>query len=220
MRIIVPGTPVAEARVRLGRRGHAYNPKGKLKDDIKESIYLAWADAPWIKNPHVSMVFYYPLPKALPKKYHSLYENGFIFKESKPDIDNLVKMYLDAMTGICYEDDNACSLGFAFKSFSQYPRTVIWLKQARNLSDSYQHPEGLIVAEQSAVQSYKQTVVQPDCDIPDHLIAQRLIGNLNLESAFQGFSEQPSSRFGTAPVRKAYWTTCGLDSDSIASHPA
>lgn len=51
----------------------------------------------------------------------------------KPDIDNLVKLYLDCLTGIAIHDDNAVSLGSCIKVYSPNPKVEIYIEETGRL---------------------------------------------------------------------------------------
>jgi Holliday junction resolvase RusA-like endonuclease len=68
--------------------------------------------------------FYMPIPQSLSKKVH---ENDPHIK--KPDIDNLVKMYLDAMNQMVFKDDSLIYRTSAIKVYSVSPRTVILIEE-------------------------------------------------------------------------------------------
>jgi len=59
------------------------------------------------------------------KEERKLANDGFLKHVKKPDVDNLIKLYLDVLSGIAFEDDNCVSLGSAIKIYSLMPKTVI-----------------------------------------------------------------------------------------------
>jgi Holliday junction resolvase RusA-like endonuclease len=85
-----------------------YDPSSQ---DKKEFILLSSKYAP--KHPlegaiSVSMVFHMPRPNSHYRKgkySHLLKSNAPEHHILKPDIDNIVKFYLDAMSGIFWDDD-------------------------------------------------------------------------------------------------------------------
>jgi Holliday junction resolvase RusA-like endonuclease len=84
----------------MGKFTRTYDPKESrdYKDTVAAQIV---AQGPqFIKEGaiDVSMVFYLPRPKTLPKK--------IIMHVKKPDIDNLMKGIFDAMKGIVWADDS------------------------------------------------------------------------------------------------------------------
>ncbi len=56
---------------------------------------------------------------------------GLLKHIKKPDVDNLIKLYLDVISGIVMQDDNCVSLGSAIKVYSINPRTVIYIEETK-----------------------------------------------------------------------------------------
>lgn len=133
MKISLTGDPVSQARVRFssrGKFGHAYDPNEKIKKEIKERLKkLKGDDTYFYKNPRVSFVFKMAIPKSIPKKLRVKYLEKIVRHEKKPDIDNLVKLYMDCLTGIFYEDDSVVSLGESIKIYDPNPETLIIIEE-------------------------------------------------------------------------------------------
>lgn len=72
-----------------------------------------------------------PIPKSMPKKERALAEQGNFKHVKKPDVDNLIKLYLDVLSGLAFEDDNCVSLGYAIKAYSVIPRTDIYIEETQ-----------------------------------------------------------------------------------------
>lgn len=73
--------------------------------------------------------FYMPIPKSMSKREREDAVKGFLKHIKKPDVDNLVKLYLDVLTGTAISDDNAVSLGTAIKVYSSKPRVEIYIEE-------------------------------------------------------------------------------------------
>jgi Holliday junction resolvase RusA-like endonuclease len=111
------GLPKAQPRVKACRRGnHAgvYTPK--VADDWK-SIIRGAADKSWagvqLDGPvAVKLLFYLPRPKAHHRANGELKADAPVWHPSKPDLDNLEKAVLDALTnlGIWRDDGQVCSV--------------------------------------------------------------------------------------------------------------
>jgi len=73
--------------------------------------------------------FYMPIPKSMSKKdrVHAL--TGSLKHAKKPDVDNLIKLYLDVLSGIAIKDDNSVSIGSAIKVYSGKPRVEIYIEE-------------------------------------------------------------------------------------------
>lgn len=73
--------------------------------------------------------FYMPIPKSMGRTERALAHQGFLKHTKKPDVDNLIKLYLDVVSGIVFDDDNCVSLGSAIKVYSLNPRTEIYIEE-------------------------------------------------------------------------------------------
>ena len=131
--------PLKRPRFRLRPKGYAgqagkglvYNPQEKILESI------SW-DAHWqihgnekdfmsifpLRAPvSLSMAFYMPIPKSLSKiKQEALASKPH---GKKPDVDNLIKFYLDALSGILFSDDKLVHSIHAHKIYDTNPRTEI-----------------------------------------------------------------------------------------------
>ncbi len=128
MKITLPGDPVCQLRMKFAVRGgfaRCYDPRQKIKVLIKSMVKEAWHDKPHFLHPRVSFIFHMPIPKSTPKKLLPIFSSGLLKHEKKPDTDNLAKLYLDCMTGTCFEADEKVQLGFAIKLYHPSPKTII-----------------------------------------------------------------------------------------------
>ena len=103
IQFFIEGDPVAQGRPRFARMGNftkVYDPK-KSKDWKEYVLTVArqkLGKAPLLEGAlEMTLVFWMPRPKSLPKKV--------IHHVKKPDIDNLAKGVKDALSGFCYGDD-------------------------------------------------------------------------------------------------------------------
>lgn len=71
----------------------------------------------------VTLRFWCPIPTGLSKRKRESLDGQLCLK--KPDIDNYVKLVLDALNGIAWEDDNAVASIAASKGYSFEPRTEV-----------------------------------------------------------------------------------------------
>jgi Holliday junction resolvase RusA-like endonuclease len=118
--IIIPEQPIAMQRPRLGK-GHTYNPQADEKVRLgwifKEAMMKAHkscTDKPLI----VQMVFSFKRVKSNKRKHHT----------ATPDIDNVIKFYLDCMQGdggIVYFNDSAIVEVRASKGYTEKPSVHI-----------------------------------------------------------------------------------------------
>jgi len=81
--------------------------------------------------PRVSFWFVMPIPKSMNRVQRVDANSGYLKHVKKPDVDNLIKLYLDVLSGIAFEDDNCVSLGQAIKIYGQTPKVVINLEETQ-----------------------------------------------------------------------------------------
>ena len=93
---------------RAGNRIFIYDPSSKDKIDFKKECLGFVPKHPLEGAISVSMVFTMPRPKShyrTGKFAHILKDDAPSLHVNKPDIDNIIKFYLDAMTGNFWKDD-------------------------------------------------------------------------------------------------------------------
>lgn len=130
MRIVLEGDPIAQIRMRLSSRGgktRVYDPRTQDKNLLKKIINKQHDGDPYIEHPRVSFIFHMPIPASTPKKLLPLYRSGLLKHEKKPDVDNLVKLYLDCMDPIVFDGDQRVTLGPCIKLYHPKPKTIIYV---------------------------------------------------------------------------------------------
>lgn len=135
MKLVIDGDPLAQARLRHFTRGgmtRVYDPDTKEKMKIKHLITLSHSKG-FLNHPRVSFVFHMSIPKSTPKKWLPIFESGLLKHEKKPDIDNLVKPYMDCMDGIAYEGDQKVQLGPCIKVYHPHPKTIIIMNETTEI---------------------------------------------------------------------------------------
>ena len=104
--IFVQHPPKYQKRHRMGK-GFNYDPSSKDKKMLAPLFKseMSRQKCQKLTGPlAVTIRAYYNVPKSYSKSVkESLYGQ---YKITKPDADNVAKFYLDAMSGIVYEDDN------------------------------------------------------------------------------------------------------------------
>ena len=107
---------------RAGNRVFMYDPSSKDKDKFKKEC-SEFAPKHPIEGPiSVSLPFSMPRPKShyrTGRYSHLLKDNVPSLHVSKPDIDNIIKFYLDAMTGSFWRDDASVCTIEASKIYSE-----------------------------------------------------------------------------------------------------
>ena len=96
----VPGTPAAQPRVRMVRsNGHVYTPRSA--DAWKAAVRVAWRAEPRqpLEGPvRLSLNFFMPRPQYHFTSKGALTAGAPVRHTVRPDIDNLVKAVMDALT--------------------------------------------------------------------------------------------------------------------------
>ena len=140
MIITIDGDPECQTRMRftsIGGFGRAYDPKAKQKARIREILRCKAALQDY-EYPRISFLFYMPIPSGVSKKQRNLMLGEKVKHVKKPDVDNLVKLYLDCMDGIVFERDQKVSLGLCVKLYSESPRTVIVINETTPLLQEWE----------------------------------------------------------------------------------
>jgi len=118
--------PLSQTRHKAKRAGNRvimYDPSSKDKDMFKKECAVFAPKRPLEGAISVSMVFSMPRPKAHYRggRYsHLLKSTAPTQHTSRPDIDNIIKFYLDAMTGMFWKDDACVCTIEASKTYSDH----------------------------------------------------------------------------------------------------
>lgn len=79
----------------------------------------------------ISIIALFSIPKGVNKKLKNSMLNGNTLPTKKPDSDNVIKIILDALNGVCYHDDvQICSIHFE-KKYAEIPATKIIIKEIK-----------------------------------------------------------------------------------------
>jgi Holliday junction resolvase RusA-like endonuclease len=124
------GNPTPKGRPRFTKSGHAYTPKKTRDAEAKIKFMLQIAASVHSKLPaknfcNVFVSFYLHRPKRLQKKTSP---PEAIPHDKRPDLDNLVKLLIDASNGILFDDDAQIHQIIANKWYCEIdnePRTYI-----------------------------------------------------------------------------------------------
>jgi len=132
--IIIEGVPISKHRPRFARIGkgvRTYSDQGDdvciVRDEAKGQVETK------LTCPlSVFCVFKMPRPKShfgTGKNANILKKNAPHYHTTKPDIDNLVKFYLDCLNGIAWEDDKQIIYIQATKTYSEEPLTSVIIQE-------------------------------------------------------------------------------------------
>ena len=135
---IINEKPIPYARARLGRSGIFYNPKASIENkyrrifsqelSVEDNQLLTKLLTSSTAKYHVEIKgrFYVSIPQADSAKTTLLKEKGIIRPELRNgDIDNYMKLILDALHKVLYNDDKIVMSIHAEKFYSINPRSEI-----------------------------------------------------------------------------------------------
>lgn len=101
MEFRIIGEPVAKGRPKMTRQGHAYTPaKTRTAETNVRAQVVAQLPSGFIPLKgaiHIQAIFYRQRPKSDPKR---------IFPTTRCDIDNYMKLLMDAINTVVFEDDS------------------------------------------------------------------------------------------------------------------
>lgn len=137
MKFAVLGQPQGKQRVKVTMRGGfatAYTPDKTVSYEnlicLSFKAESAGAKTPfWDKPISMSIKAYYRIPKAFSKKKHNEALRGALRPQTKPDIDNVVKVVCDALNSIAYHDDTQIVEIKASKFYDDTPRLEIEIEE-------------------------------------------------------------------------------------------
>lgn len=105
----IPGKPLGKARPRVTRRGITYTPKPTAeREKLVRACYAEkYGGASPLDAPlSVTITAVYPVPvSASAAKKREMY-GGAVLPLTRPDVDNVAKLILDALNGRAYTDDS------------------------------------------------------------------------------------------------------------------
>lgn len=169
--IEILGDPIAKKRHRVAmRHGHAvtYDEQSTEKNWIKlligkkfkeelesgnlESIKVKQADHFWVE-----FWFVLPIPKSFTKKQRAkaLWLNP---PKVKPDVDNMIKFYLDAANEVLWKDDKDITGIIAHKIYGEEPKTLMKITGKKQMDVHEQAEEILMLFTPAMVEEIMRDV--------------------------------------------------------------
>jgi len=124
----VPGIPRTKNRRHTSSSGFQFTPK---KTRLAEENFAALSakhapDVPLSCPVSVTYLFEFPIPKSWPKWRRSVAHGACV--TSRPDLENLVKLCNDALTGLFWDDDKQVAILHVRKTYSNPPRTRVCIE--------------------------------------------------------------------------------------------
>ena len=120
---------------RAGRFVKTYTPQETVNYEnvVKYNYQEAMAELNfdgWFKDEplEVFVVSWYEIPKSYSNKRREDALHNRLFPTKKPDIDNVLKIILDALNGVAYHDDTQVISAHVDKKFAKSPTTKVLVR--------------------------------------------------------------------------------------------
>ena len=83
----------------------------------------------------ISVLAVYPIPKSASKAKKTAMTDGSILPAVKPDVDNVLKLIMDALNGVAYLDDKQVVDARCAKMYADNPCTIVSIETVSNKDD-------------------------------------------------------------------------------------
>ena len=125
--ITIPGTPIAKARPRVTRSGHAYTPQRTrdYEDSVRQCFQIEHGNPQLEGALILELDLYFAIPKSARKKDIPAMRTGLTRPIKRPDLDNCLKAVSDALNGVAYKDDSQIVAVVVQKFYGDEPRADI-----------------------------------------------------------------------------------------------
>jgi Holliday junction resolvase RusA-like endonuclease len=130
LRFDVPGNPQGKRRARFARAGHfikSYQDPVTVNYEtfIREMFCLAYPKFVPLEIPlEIFIDAHCAMPKTSEKKRRMMLQ-GKIRPAKKPEVDNIAKVILDALTGLAFKNDSQVVALYVHKDYSEQPRVHV-----------------------------------------------------------------------------------------------
>ena len=128
MQFTISGKPKGKTRPRFARGGrNTYTDRGTAEYEKKVAeAYLA-AGGQMEEYSGIRIKAYYLIPQKTRKDIVAAMVSGQIKPAKKPDLDNVLKIIMDGLTGVAFEDDNQICQVYMEKVYGEEPRVEVEL---------------------------------------------------------------------------------------------
>lgn len=137
VKFTVPGEPRGKGRPRFSRQGNfvrTYTPEATASyENLIKLEYERQCGGMFYEKGvplDVRITAYYGIPASASKKKRQLMLDHKIRPTKKPDVDNLVKCFMDAGNGVIYHDDIQVTDLIVRKYYSAQPCVVVTIQEA------------------------------------------------------------------------------------------
>ena len=130
--LTVPGKPQGKQRPRWSRVG-MHTPKDTLNYEsyIKSLFTIKYPNFTLMEGPlEVEMAVFMGIPSSTSKKKSELMMKCYIRPTKRPDLDNIIKIYCDALESVAYKNDSQIVTYIVSKYYANNPRVEIKIRSA------------------------------------------------------------------------------------------
>lgn len=140
------GPPKGKARPRCAS-GHMYTPGETLAAEREIALRFRAQNVGFQPYPDgvplsVSVVATFQIPKSASRKDAVRMLSGFLRPTRKPDADNILKLVMDALNGVAYEDDAQVVEVSCEKRYGLAPMTHIAIREVEVSDGTQDHVKG------------------------------------------------------------------------------
>ena len=129
--LTIPGQPQGKARARVGKWGTYTPEKTVMYENLVKTLYIEKYNTNKLDGALLMRVeAFYSIPKSVTKKVRDGIRTGEILPTVKPDLDNVLKVIMDSLNGIAYDDDKQVVGVILGKMYDITPRVEIIINKA------------------------------------------------------------------------------------------
>ena len=129
--ITIPGEPMGKQRPRSAKYG-VYTPtKTADYETLVKQTYMSEIRQKLNGQLRVSMSAYFKIPQSTGTKKRLLMLSGDIRPTKTPDCDNIMKIILDSLNSIAYDDDRQVVSAAIDKYYSDTPRVEVIISEIK-----------------------------------------------------------------------------------------
>lgn len=130
----VPGKVRGKGRPRFMRNGHTYTDKNTVEyEKAIKSAYLRLSRHVSTKSIRISLYVFFAPNKSDTKRNREVKLRNAKAPKKKPDIDNVIKVVLDALNKVAYEDDTQVNEVHVERLFSKEEKLIVCLTECGEL---------------------------------------------------------------------------------------
>lgn len=130
----VPGKVRGKGRPRFMRNGHTYTDKNTVAyEKAIKNAYLRLSRYISLKSIRISIYVCFAPNKSDSKRNRAIKLSNEQAPKKKPDIDNVIKVVLDALNNVAYKDDTQVNEVHVERHFSSDEKLIICLTECGEL---------------------------------------------------------------------------------------